>query len=269
MSSRGRPPPNRARGVPCPPAPRRSAGAWNRSHLPAVLSITVILFVHPFFVWKGRVVHRVIKRIGTYLLAGVIVVAGVCGVPSTRPPARAGDGPRLSSGGGPEMVSMAAPAGASALARIAREARPGPLVFAIPPASAASSRSRSASARSRMRLPSRGAITSRFGPRRLGSHHGVDIRAAVGTPVRAALAGTVAFAGWYNGVYGNFVIIRHLNGLVTRYAHNSKVLVRRGQRVAQGQAIARSGNTGRTTGPHIHFEVLKNGRAVNPLQYAR
>lgn len=119
-----------------------------------------------------------------------------------------------------------------------------------------------------MVLPSRGAITSRFGPRRLGSHHGVDFRAPVGTPVKASMDGRVTFAGWKNSIYGNMVAIKHPNGLVTRYAHLSRATVRPGQRVARGQVVARSGNTGRSTGPHIHFEVLKNGRAINPLSVA-
>jgi murein DD-endopeptidase MepM/ murein hydrolase activator NlpD len=83
------------------------------------------------------------------------------------------------------------------------------------------------------------------------------------------MAGRVTFAGWKNSIYGYMVALRHPNGLVTRYAHNSRVLVRPGQQVAQGQVVARSGNTGRSTGPHIHFEVLKNGRAINPLLVAR
>lgn len=123
--------------------------------------------------------------------------------------------------------------------------------------------------RRQMMLPSRGAITSRFGPRRMGSHHGVDLRAPVGTPVKSSMGGTVSFAGWKNSIYGNMVAVKHPNGLVTRYAHLSRVTVRPGQKVAQGQVVARSGNTGRSTGPHIHFEVLKNGRAINPLTVAR
>ncbi|HHX38719.1 MAG TPA: M23 family metallopeptidase [Armatimonadetes bacterium] len=122
-----------------------------------------------------------------------------------------------------------------------------------------------AEAANRMILPTRNTITSRFGPRRMGSHHGVDLRAPMGTPVKASAEGRVIFAGWKNSIYGNMVAIKHPNGLVTRYAHLSKVSVRQGQRVSRGQVVARSGNTGRSTGPHIHFEVLRNGRAINPL----
>ncbi len=120
-----------------------------------------------------------------------------------------------------------------------------------------------------MQLPSRGAITSRFGPRWQAFHHGVDLRAPVGTPVRAALGGAVVFAGWRNAVYGNFVILDHGDGVRTRYAHNSRILVKKGERVVQGQIIATSGETGRVTGPHIHFEVFRDSKAVDPLQHAR
>lgn len=132
-----------------------------------------------------------------------------------------------------------------------------------------SAQRKAASSRQGLRLPSRSAITSRFGPRRSGFHHGLDLRAPVGTPVYAAQAGVVTFAGWRNNIYGNFVIIDHGGGLVTRYAHNSRVLVRRGQRVDKGSVIALSGNTGRSTGPHIHFEVMRNGKAIDPLKVAR
>ena len=82
----------------------------------------------------------------------------------------------------------------------------------------------------------------------------------------ASSAGTVIQAS-YNGGYGNNVVISHPDGRLTRYAHNSKLLVRVGQTVKQGEAIALSGNTGRSTGPHVHFEIYINGAAANPLKY--
>ncbi len=140
----------------------------------------------------------------------------------------------------------------------------GPVTTAPAAAASKKSRTQQLAARRRMSLPSRGAITSRFGRRWGAYHHGVDIRAKVGTPVRAALAGTVTSTSWHR-IYGRQVVVNHGNGLATRYAHNSRLLVRRGQRIAKGQVLALSGATGRVTGPHIHFEVLRNGRAVNPL----
>ena len=94
-------------------------------------------------------------------------------------------------------------------------------------------------------------------------HAGTDLRLAYGQEVRAAAAGSVSFAGDQGG-YGTTVIVRHADGLETRYAHLSSMDVRAGDEVAAGQIIARSGNTGRTTGPHLHFEVRQNGRPVDP-----
>ena len=121
--------------------------------------------------------------------------------------------------------------------------------------------------------PISGQISSHFGWRRnpmggRGSefHSGIDIRAPRNTPIRAAGGGTVTSVGWQGG-YGLTVVINHGNGLSTLYAHNSVNLVSVGQRVERGDIIARVGTTGRTTGPHVHFEVLENGVAVNPRPF--
>jgi len=114
--------------------------------------------------------------------------------------------------------------------------------------------------------PTRGILTSRFGPRWNSTHRGIDIGVPTGTQNVAADGGKVVFAGW-KGTYGNLVIIDHENGYKTYYAHNSALKVKAGQRVSRGQVIALSGATGRVTGPHLHFEVLKNGKVVNPLSY--
>lgn len=119
-------------------------------------------------------------------------------------------------------------------------------------------------------LPVDGRITSHFGLRAdpLGKgerrHAGIDIAAPAGTPVKAIAAGTVVFSGPAGG-YGNLVAIDHGNGITTRYAHNRALLVSIGERVTLGQEIAQVGSTGRSTGPHLHFEVLRDGRAVDPL----
>ena len=121
------------------------------------------------------------------------------------------------------------------------------------------------------RMPIAGArVSSRFCnrrdpfTRRLARHTGVDLPAAHGTPILASAGGKVRFAG-YHSAYGNLVEIDHGGGLVTRYAHASKLMVRRGQVVLPEQPIAAVGSTGRSTGPHLHFEVIRNGAYVEPL----
>lgn len=117
-----------------------------------------------------------------------------------------------------------------------------------------------------------GRLSSRFGARSAPTrgastnHKGVDWATPIGTTVVASNAGTVVHAGWASG-YGYAVYINHSDGRQTRYGHLSKVLVKVGQTVSQGERIALSGNTGRSTGPHVHFEIRINGNAVNPLQY--
>ena len=99
-------------------------------------------------------------------------------------------------------------------------------------------------------------------------HPGIDYPNPTGTPVFSAGQGTILFAGWKTG-YGKFIEIDHGNGLVTRYGHLSKILVRVGQRINAGDLIGKVGSTGRSTGPHLHFEVRKNNVAVNPAPYLR
>ncbi len=117
-----------------------------------------------------------------------------------------------------------------------------------------------------------GVVTSRFGYRRhpitgrRSMHKGIDIAAKTGTDILAMADGIVIFSGRKGG-YGNIVEVRHANGLETRYAHNSRNLVKEGDMVRKGQAIAKLGSTGRSTGPHLHFEVRRNGEAVNPMRY--
>lgn len=116
--------------------------------------------------------------------------------------------------------------------------------------------------------PARGSLSSRFGWRWGRKHEGIDIAAKIGTPIYAADGGKVSFSGTQSG-YGKVVIIDHGNGLQTVYGHNSKNLVSKGDKVYKGQKIAEVGNTGRSTGPHVHFEVRKNGKPVNPLSYVK
>lgn len=114
--------------------------------------------------------------------------------------------------------------------------------------------------------PTTGTITSRFGVRGSGMHTGMDIANAQGTNIYASASGAVKFTGWFGG-YGNLVIVTHGNGVDTYYAHCNTILVSAGQQVSQGQLIAKMGNTGNSSGPHLHLEVRVNGVAQNPQTY--
>ena len=116
--------------------------------------------------------------------------------------------------------------------------------------------------------PTVGRFTSPFGPRWGRFHYGIDIANSVGTDIKAADGGIVTRAG-SAGSYGNLIIIDHQNGTSTRYAHLSRIDVKVGQAVEQGQSIAKMGNTGRSTGSHFHFEVRVGGVAQNPLNYVK
>jgi murein DD-endopeptidase MepM/ murein hydrolase activator NlpD len=122
-------------------------------------------------------------------------------------------------------------------------------------------------------MPTQGWLTSAFRSMRehpilhiARPHEGIDVTAPMGSPIEAPAAGVVTEAGWESG-YGNTVTIDHGYGIVTKFAHASKLLVRAGQRVSRGQRIALVGNTGLATGPHLHYEVHVNGRPVDPLRY--
>ncbi|PSN11251.1 hypothetical protein C7293_24990 [filamentous cyanobacterium CCT1] len=116
--------------------------------------------------------------------------------------------------------------------------------------------------------PTQGTFTSGYGWRWGRMHRGIDIAGPVGTPIVAAASGVVVRSGWNSGGYGNLVDIRHADGSMTRYAHNSRLLVREGQQVRQGQQISEMGSTGYSTGPHLHFEIHPpNSGAVNPMAY--
>jgi murein DD-endopeptidase MepM/ murein hydrolase activator NlpD len=122
-------------------------------------------------------------------------------------------------------------------------------------------------------MPTTGWLSSAFTSMRMHPilhvarpHEGIDVTAPMGAPIAAPAAGTVISTGWETG-YGNTIEINHGFGIVTRYAHTSKILVHQGQHVSRGQQIALVGNTGLTTGPHLHYEVHVNGKPVDPLKY--
>jgi murein DD-endopeptidase MepM/ murein hydrolase activator NlpD len=116
--------------------------------------------------------------------------------------------------------------------------------------------------------PSKGMLSSAYGWRWGRMHKGIDIAAPTGTPIVAAAAGTVIHAGWSDGGYGYMVEVEHADGNMTRYGHNDRVLVSKGQQVNQGQQVSEMGSTGFSTGPHLHFEVHSRGQgAVNPMAF--
>ena len=114
--------------------------------------------------------------------------------------------------------------------------------------------------------PAKGILTSGYGWRWGRLHKGIDIAAPVGTPIFAAASGKVVSAGWNSGGYGNLVKLQHIDGSITLYAHNHRILVNSGQKVTQGEQIAEMGNTGFSTGSHLHFEIhSKNKQVIDPL----
>ena len=122
--------------------------------------------------------------------------------------------------------------------------------------------------------PTSGRLTSGFGYRihpilkKRRMHKGIDIVARYGSNVKAATGGIITYSGQM-GSYGNLVVIDHQNGFETRYAHNSRLKVKKGEKVHQGQTIALVGNTGRSNGTHLHFEIWKNGEAIDPAHYLK
>jgi murein DD-endopeptidase MepM/ murein hydrolase activator NlpD len=139
------------------------------------------------------------------------------------------------------------------------------------PAAAAEKNSGRVKAESQMVQPVESGISSDFGWRvdpldgKTRFHQGIDFDVPAGTPVKSAMAGKVVSSGWEKG-YGYMVEVKHANGYSSRYGHNSKLLVKKGDKVEAGAVIALSGSTGRSTGPHLHFEIRKGKVAVNPLK---
>ncbi len=114
--------------------------------------------------------------------------------------------------------------------------------------------------------PLRGVLYARFGRKGSEPHDGIDLAAPAATPVKTAAPGTVLFAGEQRA-YGLIVIVEHADSLITLYAHNRDVRVKTGQKVREGQVVATVGDSGKTSGPHLHFEVRKEGVPVDPLEF--
>lgn len=182
-------------------------------------------------------------------------------------------------GGGDTTGSSLALQRARALAGDAGAPQPAPPKRADPPAATAPAQSlgtagtapakpsgRVSVAQYPLRWPLRGKIARGYGRRGKKHHDGIDILARSGEPVRAAGAGKVVFADEHGG-YGKLVLLRHDSGLITVYAHQSELLVKKGERVRGGDVIAKVGATGSAESPHLHFEVRKGIESKNPLQF--
>ena len=118
-----------------------------------------------------------------------------------------------------------------------------------------------------MDWPAEGPLSSGFGRRDGKPHEGIDLAVPEGTPVHAVCDGVVVYSGAKLRGYGRLVIVQHAGNLSTVYAHNSRLLVREGEPVTRGRVIALSGQTGRATAPHLHFEVRRDARPEDPLKY--
>lgn len=114
--------------------------------------------------------------------------------------------------------------------------------------------------------PVQGKISSYFGNRKGGYHYGLDIACPYGRTIKASETGKVEFVGWLKG-YGSTVLLNHGDGIKTRYAHASRITVNKGESINKGQKIAEIGNSGKSTGPHLHFEIIIDGKPRNPLNY--
>ncbi|MFV0410574.1 MAG: DUF5930 domain-containing protein [Paracoccus sp. (in: a-proteobacteria)] len=166
--------------------------------------------------------------------------------------------------GGPLTPATVSTSGNSAISR--SEARAGDIMVSLDQVN----RYRIASEKLPLAMPVKSAFrfTSGFGARWGRAHKGIDLAGPVGTPIVATGDGVVKFAGRQSG-YGNIIIVQHALGTETRYAHLSRIRVKTGQKVSRGSQIGDMGNTGRSTGPHLHYEVRVNGKAVNPMSFIK
>ncbi len=165
----------------------------------------------------------------------------------------------------PAQVAKAEPVKAEEPKPVA--AAPAPAPAAAPAADPEKTASISKDAPMDFRWPARGRVIAGFGGKGGASNDGINIALPEGTPVKAAEAGTVAYAGNELKGYGNLVLIRHANGYVTAYAHNGEIKVKRGDTVNRGQTIATSGQTGNVATPQLHFEIRKGSTPVDPLPH--
>ncbi|MGU9981948.1 peptidoglycan DD-metalloendopeptidase family protein [Phreatobacter sp. HK31-P] len=160
--------------------------------------------------------------------------------------------------------TAAIPPAQPALAAQQSTPAPAPVQAAAEASATAEAPARAASAEPQFRWPVRGRVVSSF---RAGSNDGIKLSVPQGTPIKAAEDGVVAYAGNELRGYGNLVLVRHANGFVTAYAHNSSIAVRRGEQVRRGQTIAAAGQTGNVSSPQLHFEIRRGATPVDPMTF--
>jgi len=176
-------------------------------------------------------------------------------------------GPELPPRFGPELPPELGPRPPPKSSAVAKASAPG---SGTPPGPVSTSSAAQAGAKpaskAPLEWPLRGVLYARFGKKGKEAHDGIDLAAPAGTEVATAAEGTVLFAGEQQG-YGRIAIVEHAHGLITLYAHNRDLRVKTGQKVRAGQVIATVGESGKTSGPHLHFEVRKEGLPVDPLEH--
>jgi murein DD-endopeptidase MepM/ murein hydrolase activator NlpD len=211
------------------------------------------------------------RRFSLFLLMAITILSSACSTTRTARTGRVGWLEALDRGSSHRVVRKPAES-ASALAHssrrglLQRESGVQPVPFDAPELeSVRMSRWGRVAQSIRLSWPLKKVqVTSNFGVRGGDPHEGIDLRASVGTPVYAAHDGVILYSGSGISGYGKLVVVKNAVGISTVYGHNSRLLVRKGQRVRRGQRIALSGSTGRSSGPHVHFEVRLGLKPVDP-----
>jgi murein DD-endopeptidase MepM/ murein hydrolase activator NlpD len=250
----------------CSGAPPRPGGNGYVPPLdPKHVEPELVSVVH--VVTPGQTLYRISRAYG-------VSVDELMALNGIEDPRAVGIGQKLLIPGASEVqeVEVAAPGTADGgVPEVAVEADPDPVPAAHPRPPPAARRApgpttRPGQGKGDLAWPVRGVLYARFGRKGADPHDGIDLAAPVGTPVKTAAEGAVLFAGDQPG-YGKIVIVEHADGLITLYAHNRDLRVKVGQRVRPEQVIATVGESGRTSGPHLHFEVRRNGMPVDPLEH--
>lgn len=259
-----------AAALACSGAPPRPEGSGYVPPLdPGHVEPDLVSVVH--VVTPGQTLYRIARAYG-------VSVDELMALNGIEDPRAVGIGQKLLIPGATEVREVEVAAGASdggtpeteeRTGAVAADPDPVPSAHARPPPAARRApvpSTRPGQGKGDLGWPVRGVLYARFGRKGAEPHDGIDLAAPAGTPVKTAAEGTVLFAGDQPG-YGKIVIVEHAGGLITLYAHNRDLRVKSGQRVRPEQVIATVGESGRTSGPHLHFEVRRGGVPVDPLEH--